>query len=98
MNFSVDRRGFLQQSALAGSTEAGLPVWLTYLDLKPGKNRVLVLNLDEPICGAMADAFRTRGEFTGSRASRNLKQKAKEVKAFIMSRIRLYGLSLVGLR
>lgn len=30
-------------------TEAGLPVWQTYLDLPPGHDRVLVLTLDEPV-------------------------------------------------
>ncbi len=33
---------------LSTDTEAGLPVWLTYLDLPPGKDRVLELHLFEP--------------------------------------------------
>ena len=34
--------------ALQVGTEAGLPVWLTYLDLPPGADRTLVLHLVEP--------------------------------------------------
>lgn len=33
---------------LSSGSEAGLPVWLTYLDLPPGRDRVLVLHLIEP--------------------------------------------------
>ena len=34
---------------LEAGSEAGLPVWLTYLDLPPRTSRVVTLRLDEPV-------------------------------------------------
>jgi hypothetical protein len=48
LSVELDGRPFPVGGVLEPGTEAGLPVWLTYLDLPPGKARVLELQLVEP--------------------------------------------------